>query len=103
MARTTKSMRGPAPKWPAYSTEKWEIGRLKAYARNARKHPEKQIDQLRALLRQFGWTMRSWRVDARSGDRGDRLGVVARQRPTIVGLVVKPIGKPNAGNRHVRF
>ena len=25
------------------------------------------------------------------------------KRPTIVGLVVKPIGKPNAGNRHVRF
>ena len=24
-------------------------------------------------------------------------------RPTIVGLVLKPIGKPNAGNRHVRF
>ena len=24
-------------------------------------------------------------------------------RPTIVGLVVKPIGKPSAGNRHARF
>ena len=25
------------------------------------------------------------------------------KRPTIVGLAVKPIGKPNAGNRHARF
>jgi hypothetical protein len=25
------------------------------------------------------------------------------KRPTIVGLVVKPIGKPSAGNRHARF
>ena len=25
------------------------------------------------------------------------------ERPTIVGLVVKPIGKPSAGNRHARF
>ena len=25
------------------------------------------------------------------------------ERPSIVGLVVKPIGKPSAGNRHARF
>ena len=25
------------------------------------------------------------------------------ERPTIVGLVVKPIGKPSAGNRHAPF
>ena len=25
------------------------------------------------------------------------------KRPNIVGLVVKPIGKPSAGNRHARF
>ena len=25
------------------------------------------------------------------------------KRPTIVGLVVKPIGKPSAGNRHARL
>src|SRR3977135_818859 len=25
------------------------------------------------------------------------------ERPTIVGLAVKPIGKPSAGNRHARF
>ena len=33
-------------------------------------------------------------------------GVIAGhriERPTIVGLVVKPIGKPSAGNRHARF
>jgi hypothetical protein len=34
------------------------------------------------------------------------LGVVARyrlSRPCVVGLVVKPVGKPDAGDPHVRF
>jgi len=34
------------------------------------------------------------------------LGVVARHRlsrPCVVGLVVKPVGKPDAGDPHVRF
>ena len=46
-----------ATTWPAYKVVKWKIDRLTAYARNARKHSEKQIGQLRASLRQFGWTM----------------------------------------------
>jgi len=35
----------------------WPIAKLKPYARNSRIHPTKQIDQLRASLKQFGWTM----------------------------------------------
>ena len=41
------------------------------------------------------------------GEDTSRAGVSSRdtsiERPTIVGLVVKPIGKPSAGNRHARF
>jgi len=37
--------------------ERWPIDKLKPYARNSRIHPTKQIDQLRASLKQFGWTM----------------------------------------------
>lgn len=48
--------RGKAP-WPAYSVEKWAIARLRPYKLNARVHGDRQIEQLRASLRQFGWTM----------------------------------------------
>jgi ParB-like chromosome segregation protein Spo0J len=43
--------------FPAYTIEHWNIDQLKPYARNARTHPQTQIEQLRASLRQFGWTM----------------------------------------------
>lgn len=43
--------------WPAYVVEKWPISRLRPYKRNARSHGDRQIEQLRASLRQFGWTM----------------------------------------------
>lgn len=46
-----------APVWPAYTVKKWSIGKLKPYDRNARTHPEKQIAQLRASLKNYGWTM----------------------------------------------
>jgi hypothetical protein len=49
--------RKAANPWPAYTVEKWPIDRLKPYARNARRHGDRQIEQLRASLRQFGWTM----------------------------------------------
>jgi ParB-like chromosome segregation protein Spo0J len=35
------------------SIEYWEISRLKPYARNARFHPEKQIERLRSMIREF--------------------------------------------------
>lgn len=43
-----------AAKVPAHTTEMWPVDRLKAYERNARKHPKKQIEQLRASFRKFG-------------------------------------------------
>ncbi len=45
-----------SPPWPAYKVKRKPIGWLKAYERNARTHSEKQVEQLRASLRQFGWT-----------------------------------------------
>lgn len=44
------------PPWHGYTVKKWKIERLKPYERNARTHPPKQIAQIRASLREFGWT-----------------------------------------------
>jgi hypothetical protein len=46
-----------AARWPAYTVEKWKLSRLKPYEKNARAHSEKQIEQLRASLREYGWTI----------------------------------------------
>ena len=45
------------PELKAPKVETWKVSQLKPYKRNARKHGKKQIEQLRASLRQFGWTM----------------------------------------------
>jgi hypothetical protein len=49
---------------------------------------------------------RQWKLIPQ-GEDTSRAGVsslgTSIKRPTIVGLVVKPIGKPSAGNRHARF
>ena len=49
---------------------------------------------------------RQWKLISQ-GEDTSRAGVssldTSIERPTIVGLVVKPIGKPSAGNRHARF
>jgi ParB-like chromosome segregation protein Spo0J len=37
--------------------ERWPLERLKPYARNARKHPPQQIEQLREAMRTYGWTV----------------------------------------------
>jgi DNA modification methylase len=37
--------------------ERWRLDRLKPYARNARKHPPQQIEQLREAMRTYGWTV----------------------------------------------
>lgn len=47
----------PSMPWPAYTVEKWDVARLKPFELNARTHSEKQIKELRASLREFGWTM----------------------------------------------
>ena len=49
---------------------------------------------------------RQWKLIPQ-GEDASRAGVssldTSIKRPTIVGLEVKPIGKPSAGNRHARF
>ena len=50
--------------------------------------------------------VRQWKL-VPQGEDTSRARVPSRgasiERPTVVGLVVKPIGKPSAGNRHARF
>lgn len=47
----------PSVAWPAAKVEIWPIDRLTANPRNARIHGPEQIEQIRASLREFGWTM----------------------------------------------
>ena len=47
----------PSVAWPAAKVEVWPIERLTANPRNARIHGREQIEQIRASLREFGWTM----------------------------------------------
>ena len=42
--------------WPADRVERWPIGRLIPYARNARTHAEDQVAQIAASIREWGWT-----------------------------------------------
>src|ERR1700742_2948764 len=44
------------PAWPASRVEKWPIEKLAPYERNAKSHPDEQVDQLVALIKEFGWT-----------------------------------------------
>jgi hypothetical protein len=43
-----------APALPAYDIEVWAVEKIKANTRNARKHPKKQIEDLRNSFRKFG-------------------------------------------------
>lgn len=52
----TQSASAPTPNWPAFEVERWDIGRLRRNPRNAKKHPKAQIEQLRQLMRDYGWT-----------------------------------------------
>jgi len=45
------------PHWPADSIERWPLERLTPYARNARTHSDRQIAQLVASMRQWGFTI----------------------------------------------
>ena len=47
----------PSVAWPAAKVEISPIGRLTTNPRNARIHGPEQIEQIRASLREFGWTM----------------------------------------------
>ena len=46
-----------AADWAAWNVQRKPIAWLKPNPRNAKKHGPEQIAQLRAALRQFGWTM----------------------------------------------
>jgi hypothetical protein len=57
MRQKTDRATGDRPNWPAHKVELWPIERLKPYGRNARRHSAEQIEQLRASIREYGWTM----------------------------------------------
>jgi DNA modification methylase len=42
--------------WLAEKVEHWPVGQLVPYEKNARTHSEKQIDQIAASIREFGFT-----------------------------------------------
>ena len=46
-----------AERWPATKVEMWAVEDLVPYARNARTHPEEQVEQIAASMRRFGFTM----------------------------------------------
>lgn len=43
--------------WPADRVERWPIARLKAYERNPRMHSDRQVRQIAAAIKEWGWTM----------------------------------------------
>ncbi|MCA1776060.1 MAG: pyridoxal-phosphate dependent enzyme [Loktanella sp.] len=43
--------------WPATKIEMWAVEDLEPYARNARMHPEQQIEQIMGSMRRFGFTI----------------------------------------------
>lgn len=44
-------------KWPAAQVEMRAVDALIPYARNARTHPEEQIEQIAASMQRFGFTI----------------------------------------------
>jgi ParB-like chromosome segregation protein Spo0J len=54
------------PSWPADKVERRRIAALIPYARNSRTHSEKQVKQIAASMREFGWTI-PMLVDERDG------------------------------------
>jgi DNA modification methylase len=43
--------------WPAAQVEMWQVADLAPYAKNARRHPSEQIDQIAASMERFGFTI----------------------------------------------
>src|SRR5690242_8004461 len=47
----------PRLKWPANQIEQREVGALRPYERNPRKHSREQLHQIAAAIQEWGWTM----------------------------------------------
>lgn len=45
------------PPWPADRIERWPLADLTAYARNARRHSDEQVEKIANSIREFGFTM----------------------------------------------
>ena len=52
----SKPKSDPISNWPAERVERWPIERLVPFARNARTHSAKQVDQIAASMHEWGWT-----------------------------------------------
>ena len=46
----------PICNWPADRVERWPLERVVPFARNARTHGSKQVEQIAASMREWGWT-----------------------------------------------
>lgn len=53
----SRAKNAPPPAWPALNGELWPITKLIPSARNSRRHPPEQVEQIAASMREFGWTM----------------------------------------------
>lgn len=46
-----------AARWPASKIEMWQVSDLTPYVKNARTHPQEQVDQIAASMQRFGFTI----------------------------------------------
>ena len=46
-----------AESWPANYIEKWNLDRLLPYAQNPKTHTREQVELIKALIVEYGWTM----------------------------------------------
>jgi len=46
-----------AARWPASKIEMWPVADLSPYVKNARTHPQEQVDQIAASMERFGFTI----------------------------------------------
>lgn len=65
MAKAKKEETGPALPWPADRMIRKKTASLVPYARNARVHAARQVQQIATSIEQFGWTKLLW-GDART-------------------------------------
>jgi ParB-like chromosome segregation protein Spo0J len=53
----TPSKKLTAEQWPATKIEMWAVDDLVPYVKNARTHPQEQVDQIAASMERFGFTI----------------------------------------------